>query len=263
MTDRIAMLTTVANFDLYSRTAPHFPKGIEKYIIDGRNGMHGIHSMQYMMKKLRGRNIDWLIMADEDVIFTKPKIVFNIIEKMKTENYSLCGIRDGGMIPHRKYNPFAINTFFSILNFKEVEQLWDKNEIIRNQYIHKDEFKDDLLELNYPYNPLSLYEPYYGFYFWLRRNGKKILFLKAEMHTDGITNSIIFENESIAHHTWYARSYGNNQKHTKRIDAILDSFVPNYYIEAMEPPIIFKKYSFALEQMMKKYFKRFKNKIGL
>jgi len=50
---KIALLSTVINFDLYAKSASYFPKEIPKYIIDGRNGMHGIHSILYMMKKLK------------------------------------------------------------------------------------------------------------------------------------------------------------------------------------------------------------------
>jgi hypothetical protein len=44
-----------------------FSKEIPHYIIDGTNGMHGIH-IKYMMKRLKGKGIDWLIMADEDFL---------------------------------------------------------------------------------------------------------------------------------------------------------------------------------------------------
>ena len=69
--NKIAILTTVANFELYSHTSRYFPKDIKKYVIDGTNGMHGIHSIIYIMHKLKNEAIDWLIMADEDVIFVQ------------------------------------------------------------------------------------------------------------------------------------------------------------------------------------------------
>ena len=69
MHNNIAILSTVVNFDLYQKSSPLFPKGIPKYVIDGRNGMHAMDSIRYMFKKLKDQNIDWLIMADEDVFF--------------------------------------------------------------------------------------------------------------------------------------------------------------------------------------------------
>jgi hypothetical protein len=89
--------------------------------------MHGLDSVFYMLQKLKGRGIDWLIMADEDVLFEISDMVFELIHKMKTENYTVCGVRDGGLISHRKENPYVINTFFSIINFREIE-LWDEKK---------------------------------------------------------------------------------------------------------------------------------------
>jgi hypothetical protein len=110
----IAILTTVANFELYSKISQLFPQGIKKYVIDGTNGMHGIHSILYMFKVLKNKDIEYLIMADEDVIFQDPEEVFCIIDHMKNNNITVCGLRDGGMISHRNFNPYVI-IFFSQL----------------------------------------------------------------------------------------------------------------------------------------------------
>ena len=135
MHNNIAILSTVVNFDLYQKSSPLFPKGIPKYVIDGRNGMHAMDSIRYMFKKLKDQNIDWLIMADEDVFFIDSNLVFSLIEKMEASNYSVCGVRDGGIIPHRIQNPYAINTFFSILNFKEISALWNEKEVLNTNRI--------------------------------------------------------------------------------------------------------------------------------
>ncbi len=66
---KIAIVTTVANRKLYAKTASLFPKGIDKYVIDGTNGMYGLDSIDYMFRKLKNQNYDWIIMADEDVFF--------------------------------------------------------------------------------------------------------------------------------------------------------------------------------------------------
>lgn len=229
MTDKtkIAIITTVSNFELYQKTSQSFPKGIKRYVIDGTKGMYGIHSIIFMMKKLKRKGIEWLIMADEDVLFTKRNTVFSLIKEMKKQDITVCGVRDGGVITHRKQNPFVINTFFSILNFKEIEVIWNKNEVLKNQYIIKNEFNDDLSNLAGEFNTKSIYEPYYCFYFWLRRQHKKIFFLDAKMYNDGISNSVLFNDEVFLYHTWYARSYNVNKKHTKRIDEIIIQNITN------------------------------------
>lgn len=260
--NKIAILTTVANFELYEKTSNLFPEGIRSFVIDGRNGMHALHSIFYMFKKLKKEEIDWLIMADEDVIFKNQQAVFGLIEFMEQNDYSVSGVRDGGTIKHRNNNPYAINTFFSILNFKKISKLFNKSEIIRNQYIDKGEFVDDLSQLVYSFDKKSLYEPYYCFYFWLRRKGEKILFLDSKMIEEEnaqISNEVFDPNgTSLLIHTWYARSYGKNEKHTARIDKVLEqiSFASN-----PRKLIIFKAPMFYIKMQISKTFKKIKMKL--
>jgi hypothetical protein len=261
---KIALLTTVANFDLYKKSSVLFPSDCQKYVIDGTNGMHGIHSIFYMMKKLKGRGIEWLVMADEDVIFSDSNLVYEIIDEMKARQITVCGVRDGGVTMHRNQNPYVINTFFSIINFKEIENNWNKKEVFKNQFIIENEFDDDCSKLPYKFDVKSTYEPYYCFYFWLRRQGKKFLFLDSKMNSDGISNYVYFNEKEILCHTWYARSYGNNAKHTKRIDAIL-SATNGVILDSQDISnsfIYYKKTTFATEQLLLKYWKKIKRKLS-
>jgi hypothetical protein len=221
---RIVLISTVINKELYQKSSKLFPKDIPRFVIDGVNGMHGLDSIFYLMKKLKDRDIKWLIMADEDVLFENSDMVFDIIKKMESQNYSVCGIRDGGLISHRNYNPYLINTFFSIMNFKEVELIWNKKEVLKNQYILNNEFDDDLTNLNTEFDTLSVFEPYYCFYLWLRRNKKQFLFLdtKLPFPDDELTNAVYFEENILLYHTWHARSYGINKKHTNRINKVFE-----------------------------------------
>jgi hypothetical protein len=261
--NKVAILTTVANFELYKKTSNLFPEGIRSFVIDGRNGMHALHSIFYMFKKLKKEKIDWLIMVDEDVIFKNSQAVFELIEFMKRNEYSVSGVRDGGAIKHRNNNPYALNTFFSILNFKKVSKLFNTNEIIGNQYINKGEFEEDLSQLVYGFDKRSLYEPYYCFYFWLRRKGEKILFLNSKMieeENEQISNEVFAPNgTSLLIHTWYARSYGKNEKHTARIDKVLKqiSFASN-----PRKPIIFKDPMFYIKMQIFKTVKKIKMKLS-
>jgi hypothetical protein len=79
----VAILTTVANFDLYYKTNPMFDCKYDRYVIDGKDGMHGIHSLLYMMKKFKNLNYDYIIMADEDFILKSNKAVVDLIAEMK------------------------------------------------------------------------------------------------------------------------------------------------------------------------------------
>jgi len=259
---KIALISTVINQELYKKSSQLFPNDIPKYVIDGSNGMFGIDSICYMMKKLKGKGIEWLIMADEDVLFVNPDGVFSLIEEMNSKNYFVCGVRDGGVIPNRYFNPYLINTFFSIINFKELELIWNEQEVLKNQYINENEFTVDLNELKMAYDVKSIYEPYYCFYFWLRRNNKKILFLEATapFSADRIT-TLVYDTAGAAllYHTWYARSYGNNDKHTDRINRVFNllQFKNNKTIN----PIVFRDKGFFLTQKIKKLGRKFKMKI--
>jgi hypothetical protein len=230
-TSTIAVLTTVINQELYQKSSCLFPENMKRFVIDGSNKMHGIDSILFMMKKLKGKGIEWLVMADEDVLFVDVKGIYETISFMKANDYIVCGVRDGGQIAIRYQNPYVINTFLSILNFRELEAMWDKKEMLHNQYSTENEFSDDLNALPQQYDAKSLFEPYYCFYLWLRRKGKKILFLNASVafEDDDIT-TVVFDsnNNKMAYHTWYARSYGVNQKHTERIDKVFRQIdIPN------------------------------------
>lgn len=261
-TSNIAILTTVINQELYKKSSCLFPNNIQRFVIDGTNKMHGIDSILYMMKKLKGKGIEWLIMADEDVLFIDTKGIYETITFMKTNDYMVCGVRDGGQINIRYQNPYVINTFLSILNFRELEALWDKKDMLQNQYIEENEFSDDLNVLAQQYDAKSLFEPYYCFYLWLRRKGKKILFLNASTAfvEDDIT-TVVFDanNNKMAYHTWYARSYGVNQKHTERIDKVFKQIEIPYVTN--EKVTYFKDSFFGIKYKLNKNWLRVKMKL--
>lgn len=252
---KIAILTTVANFELYNKTSLFFPKGIKQYVIDGTNHMYGRDSIVYMISKFKNLGVEWLIMADEDVIFSQPNQIFSIIEKMNRDDFTVSGVRDGGVVKHRNHNPHLINTFFSILNIKNILQIWDKKEMLKNQYIIPNEFTDNLDYLSYAYDESSLFELYYCFYLWLRRHDKKFLFLDAKMEADGIANTVYFNNVPILCHTWYARNYSKDHENTKRIDGYIPKTRPE--ISMNNNPIIFKDKFYILKVL----YPLFKDKI--
>ena len=223
--ENVAILTTLINRGLYDKSAQLFPKDMQRYVIDGRHELFGIDSIYLMMKQLRGKGIDWLVMADEDVLFICPEYVYDIIDDLKNSGEILCGVRDGGQIPNRTYSPYLINTFFSVVNFKRLESIWNEKEVRENQYINEGEFSENLAELPEQYDVNSLYEPYYRFYFWLRRKGEKIRFLHAvRPFEDDHKTTLVFDtrNRELLYHTWYARLYGTDERHTRRIDRIFN-----------------------------------------
>ena len=253
---KIALLTTVINWDLYKKSSQYFPDGIQKYVIDGRDCMFGIDSIYFMMEKFQNMDIDWLIMADEDVLFLNSESVYGVMDYMLENDYILSGVRDGGDIPNRTYSPYLINTFFSIVNLKRLKAIWNKNEVKKNHYILENEFEEDYSKMKEKYDVMSLYEPYYCFYFWLLRKGEKFLFLEAEAPFDDKITTLAYgpNKEKLFYHTWYARSYGINKKHTERIDDVfkLLSFNSSKY----EAPIIWKDNLFFIKHFLRKQKRR-------
>ena len=260
----IALLTTVANFDLYKKTRPYQPAGIRKIVIDGREGMYGLDSLLYTFEKLPLNGIKWLILADEDVLFLENKALIEIIKEMDSANYTVAGIRDGGTMPNRRHNPYVPNTFFCILDFQAISEIYNRKEIQKQQFISADEFREDLAGLQVGFDRTSLYEPYYRFFFWLKRKDHKFLFLEADLlHPDAdelATEVYGLNKKRILIHTWYARAYGKNEQQTKRIDAILDKYAPpiEYNEESVES---YSDYLFKYKLRFRKFLKRVRVKL--
>jgi hypothetical protein len=262
---KMAIFSTVNNFKLYHKSSALYPLDIKSYVIDGRNGMFGIHSIIYMMKILKKKNINWVILMDEDALFINSNLVFSIIEYMKTNNYIISGVRDGGMLPERSGNPYVMNPFFSIIDLKKLKKIWNRKEMLANHYIKEEEFDEDLSNLKYPYDKKSLSEPYYCLYFWLKRKGERLLYLETSLafKDDPITNVVHdLEGRPILYHTWFSREYGDKRaRHTARIDRVFDKFksIKNERTKT----IIYKDFMFPIKNRFRRFKKNTIKRISL
>jgi hypothetical protein len=135
--------------------------------------------------------------------------------------------------------------------------------VLKNQYSIENEFEDDLSNLKGTYDTSSIYEPYYCFYLWLRRNKKQFLFLDANQpfQEDTMTNAVYFEDKVLLYHTRYARSYGVNKKHTDRINKIFELL--KFENKIVSKPIVFKHKTFFLNKSTRKLFKRIMMRIQI
>ena len=256
---KVGIITTVSNWDLYNKSLPFFPSDIKLFAIDGTKGFYGINSIRFFMKKLKKYDLDWLIMADEDVIFTNPENVFDLIGFMEKEGYAASGMRDGGVLKWRDKNPYLLNTFFTILNLKEIFPIYDEGEMMSNQYILENEFQEDLVLPFKNYQKDSLFESYYCFFLWLLRKGKKIYYLKGLNPFPNETTLVLDHKErELLYHSWYARLYNQNEYHTERINFILKKGRLN---RNDLKPIVFKNHSFHLKKFIRKQLGRIMNKL--
>ncbi|MBF7090620.1 hypothetical protein IUY40_03570 [Flavobacterium sp. ALJ2] len=265
---KIAILSTVNNFKLYKKSASLYPSNIKSYVFDGRNGMFGIFSITFMMKVFKRKDIDWLILMDEDALFVNSDLIYPLIDNMKVNDYIIAGIRDGGALPERSGNPYVMNPFFSIIHLKKLKKIWNKKEMFQNHYVRENEFNDDLSQLKYPYDKTSMSEPYYCFYLWLKRKNQKMLYLNVDLPfaDDQITNVVYdLNNQPIVYHTWFSREYGDLRgRHTARIDRVFEEF-ENKYTDS-KPVKIYKDYLFPFKDRVRKFKKHTRKrlmKIGL
>lgn len=260
---KIIILSTVNNFKLYKKSSSLYPPNIKSYVFDGRNGMFGICSITYMMKIFRKKEIDWLVLMDEDALFVNSELIYPLIEHMEINDYIIAGVRDGGALPERSGNPYVMNPFFSVINFKELKKIWNKKEMLKNHYVVENEFNDDLSELKYPYDKISMSEPYYCFYLWLKRKNKKMLYLDVDLPfvDDKITNVVYDLNKQpIVYHTWFSREYGDLRgRHTARIDRVFEKFKNNNI--DLAPVKIYKDHLFPLKERVRKFKKHTKKRL--
>ncbi|MFV5703597.1 hypothetical protein ACM55F_17195 [Flavobacterium sp. XS2P12] len=254
----IGLLTTVNNFALYKQTVTSFPEQFKTFVIDGSEGLYGLNSFKFMFKKLKNQKLKWLVLVDEDVVFVNPDAVLNIIKSLENNHEDICGIRGGGVLSWRDKNPHLLNPFFCIFNLEKIYTIYNEKEFLSHQYIIPDEFDDDLSALPFKFNKESLFEEYYCFFLWLRRNNFKFKFLNAQgndFENDLETTKVFDSNNKILlYHTWYARSYGNNKYHTVRIDRVINEgkFIKTYSNRTI---IWYKNYRFSILKGIKKIYK--------
>lgn len=258
---KVAIVTTVCNWDLYERTKHFFPNNIKIFAIDGTRSFYGIKSMVFFMKKLKKYNLEWLIMADEDVIFTNPEKVFDLIEYLHINDYTVSGTSEASRFENWTKHPYVINTFFGILNLKDIYKIYDEKEMLKNQYVLENEFshKESWMP-EYPHKINSLAEPYYCFFLWLLRKEKKTKFLNISRPVkDDLLTTVVHDHNGHAFlsHTWYARFYKIDNFHTFRIDKIIKQGLNNC---TTENPIILIDHKHNFKFFLYKYFHRFLRK---
>jgi hypothetical protein len=263
--NRISFISTVSNFKLYKKTSIFYPSNIDRFVIDGTEGMYGLRSIFFMMEKLKAKDIDWLIMIDEDGVLIDYDNILDLIEYMDENNFLVCGMQDGGVNPIRKSSPIALNTYFSIIDFKKLKKIWNAEQILKNQFINKEEFEIFSDFIKYEYDEESIFEEYYCFYFWILRNEHKILYLNAENSIEGDAYSnVLFNhlNKPIMYHTWYGRLYEKSKLHTDRINNVIEirNKINNNKSSYIKP-IVYKDKSFKKSVEKNNFFKIIEKKI--
>lgn len=254
--NKIGIITTVCNWDLYHKTKHFFPKDIQVFAIDGTNSFYGIDSMVFFMKKLKKKDIDWLIMADEDVVFTRPERVFNLINFLAENEYTVSGMSEADRFENWSKHPYVVNTYFCILHLKKIYGFYNEKEMLENQYILADEFSNKKPWMpEYPHKINSLAESYYCFFLWLLRKGEKTKFLSISRPSQDPLTTIVKDHtgKELLFHSWYARFYGKDSFHTDRINDLIkegkfNNENPNFKL--------FKNYNHDIKYFFYRSFRR-------
>lgn len=226
--NRVAIVTTVLNAELYKRTQTTYPLVDKFYKIDGRFGFYGIHSIRCALKKLI--HYDFVILVDEDVVFERNYFIDEIIQVMKEKKIALIGPRDFDMGGKRwDGNPFSMNTFFTIINMTFYKSIRIDDFFENKSPLSDVEINEFCLE-NRDFsteNILSMREPYYPFYLNSIRRGFPLIYLECRQNffDDDITTTVFdMDNRPVLHHTWYARAYKTVEHQKIRIDRLIEKF---------------------------------------
>jgi len=164
---------------------------------------------------------DIVINIDEDAFIVDNKELLNLLIYFVENNYVNCGMPDGGVVPVRGHNPLVINPFFNIMDLRVLRQEFSLS--LMQKYKNFDSSMTDmtnhsLMRSNYIYD---MYEPYYPFFLWIKKN-YKTLDMDATTLADGFTTVLLsHNNKPFLYHTWWSRSYGIDPYHTDRINKVI------------------------------------------
>lgn len=259
---KIAVVVTVQNFKLFKKTKNSIPPGIDLFVVDGRYGFYALNALELVFSSDQIAKYDWIIMADEDVIFIDFDAILELIHRMKNNDHQLAGVSDGSALEFRKGDPTIPNLFFCVFNnfkirsiFKGEQQFLEYHKFKLYQSVKKRKYKTSRIN--------KMTEEYYQFFNFLKINGIRIFFLNAIHDTfpqDYYTTKVLDnQNNLLIIHTWFARDYGRNMDQKQRIDRVLFNHafeIKNRKYLKLNNPMHFKfKLKYRLK-MLKKKIKR-------
>jgi hypothetical protein len=235
--NNLAIISNSQFDDLYAISKAFYNEiDIPKIKISGINSFYGYKFLNNLIIDINKYPFDWAILIDEDCFITDIKAMLDLVNYQIKNNIHISGMPDGGLVPLRCFNPISINTYFCILNLKEIRKKYNADEVKNKLYTENlNKFlPKEMLKLPYfsktipfinkkcdPYN----FEPYYKIFFWLLENNYNIKYLNAKLwnsNTDDFTN-IIYNHLNIpfAYHTWRSRNWEKDIENKKRIQNVI------------------------------------------
>lgn len=205
--------------DLLYRKATTFMPGEEAI---PRVRVLGATALGFLLQAIADDSADTVVSIDEDAFITHPERLVELINKVRDEGIVMCGMPDGGVCPHRPFNPKSINPYFAILDSKTLRS------VIANAGYEEQDLESESLLRGHPKGLLrhrfqmGFHESFDPLFVWISENFPT-LYLDADEHSDGLT-SVLKDGHGrpFLNHTWFTREYMRDPFHTRRINSIIE-----------------------------------------
>ncbi len=153
----------------------------------------------------------YTVLVDEDCFILDSAQLDSMIEYLnENQDISLLGTPDGGTF-HRHYNPFACNTFFlivrnSIVRGVSAEPNWRE---LTFEDLAPPADRAHLAQLDASRLNTNLHEPYYPFFWWVRKSGGRTCFVLPSVGADTLGSVIHWRNapRPLLIHMWWLRQW--------------------------------------------------------
>ena len=129
MHNKIKIYTRSANIELY-----HF----SQKLIDlpyPRVRLYGTTAEGYLYTMVQDVDCDIAINIDEDAYVIDNSALESLLNYVIDNNIVCCGMRDGGVLSIRNFNPIIQQPFFNIINLKAVREKYNQQEIEQFDYL--------------------------------------------------------------------------------------------------------------------------------
>jgi hypothetical protein len=213
---RVKVFTRSINDELYAVSSSLVPPGWP------RERVLGTTPMSYLEHVVADRSADVAVNVDEDAYVTDPAALEELVAFALDRGFANVGVPDGGMVPHRDFNPVTTNPFFNIFDLVQLRSLHKPG-------IYVDAPTDgpeaaalvpgNLRSDRYRMGEHESYDPFFS---WIAANFT-VLYLQTREHPDGISTVVLDHlGRPFLTHTWYAREYLRDPAQTRRIDRVID-----------------------------------------
>jgi len=212
---KIAVFTRSCNMEYYSKMVSLLPNDVECHRMTGFDHWSDANTyLEHIIAFSNVMGIDYSINIDEDCFITDWDIVIEIIKVMIGNGKSHAGMPDGGCHVGRLRTYKVQNPFFNIFHPIICKRILDGNYLWFNQ---ESDIAPDFTKMPFEYDKEDYAEPFDEFFKLLYKSGNP-LHLYADLHEDGITTILKWNDKTFALHTWYSRDASHRDRILQRFE---------------------------------------------